>query len=78
MTDLEKNDNASLSEREKYLEKEEIAAPAVVIADNRYHFDAADLDQVQRRLKQRHVQMCVFSFSLLPPVLIFFTCLGLL
>jgi hypothetical protein len=28
-----------------------------VAADERYHFDAADLDQVQRRLKQRHVQM---------------------
>ncbi|KAG9018449.1 hypothetical protein FRB93_000152 [Tulasnella sp. JGI-2019a] len=25
--------------------------------DDRYHFDAHDLDKVQRRLKQRHVQM---------------------
>jgi len=31
----------------------------VVRADDRYHFDAADLDRVQRRLKQRHVQMYV-------------------
>jgi hypothetical protein len=36
----------------------------VVQADERYHFDAADLDRVQRRLKQRHVQMYVFLLSL--------------
>lgn len=29
----------------------------VVHADKQFHFDAADLDRVQRRLKQRHVQM---------------------
>lgn len=34
-----------------------LTAPAAVVADERYHFDAADLDGVQRRLKQRHVQM---------------------
>jgi len=28
-------------------------------ADDRYHFGQSDLDRVQRRLKQRHVQMCV-------------------
>ena len=28
-----------------------------VTADSKHHFDAADLDRVQRRLKQRHVQM---------------------
>jgi amino acid transporter len=28
-----------------------------VVSDDRYRFDAADLDRVQRRLKQRHVQM---------------------
>ena len=28
-----------------------------VVEDERYHFDAADLDHVQRKLKQRHVQM---------------------
>jgi hypothetical protein len=28
-------------------------------ADNRYNFDQSDLDRVQRRLKQRHVQMSV-------------------
>lgn len=31
--------------------------------DNRYHFDAADLDRVQRKLKQRHVQMIAVSNS---------------
>lgn len=35
-----------------------------VVEDERYHFDAADLDRVQRRLKQRHVQMYVSQFSL--------------
>jgi hypothetical protein len=34
----------------------------VVRADDRYHFDAADLDHVQRRLKQRHVQMYVLLY----------------
>lgn len=34
------------------------ADPAyVVAADDRFHFDASDLDKVQRRLSQRHVQM---------------------
>jgi hypothetical protein len=28
-------------------------------ADNRYNFDQSDIDHVQRRLKQRHVQMSV-------------------
>ena len=36
--------------------------PFIVVTDPRYHFDAIDLDRVQRRLKQRHVQMYV-----LPP-----------
>jgi amino acid transporter len=27
--------------------------------NDRYHFDQSDLDRVQRRLKQRHVQMFV-------------------
>lgn len=31
--------------------------PVVAIADSSFKFDAADLDRVQRRLKQRHVQM---------------------
>lgn len=34
-----------------------------VVTDERYHFDDADLDRVQRRLKQRHVQMCVNFLS---------------
>ncbi|KAJ3485871.1 hypothetical protein NLI96_g4646 [Meripilus lineatus] len=33
----------------------------VVHADPRYHFDAADIDRVQRRLKQRHVQMIAIA-----------------
>ena len=44
------------------------AAPNVYLAttDDRYHFDQSDLDRVQRRLKQRHVQMFVsFAYTLL-------------
>ncbi|KAH9851886.1 general amino acid permease 1 [Lenzites betulinus] len=33
-------------------------------SDNRYHFDAADLDRVQRKLKQRHVQMIAIAGTL--------------
>ena len=33
----------------------------VVKADPRYQFDAHDLDQVQRKLQQRHVQMIAVS-----------------
>ncbi|OJT02950.1 Dicarboxylic amino acid permease [Trametes pubescens] len=36
----------------------------VTDADNRYHFDAADLDRVQRKLKQRHVQMIAIAGTL--------------
>ncbi|KZT00581.1 general APC amino acid permease [Laetiporus sulphureus 93-53] len=32
--------------------------------DPRYHFDAIDLDRVQRRLKQRHVQMIAIAGTL--------------
>jgi hypothetical protein len=38
-------------------EKSSYSAGEAPIADDRYKFDAADVDQVQRRLKQRHVQM---------------------
>jgi amino acid transporter len=35
--------------------------PTVHVAreNDRYHFDQSELDRVQRRLKQRHVQMFV-------------------
>ena len=33
----------------------------VVQADDQYHLDAHDLDRVQRKLKQRHVQMIAVS-----------------
>ncbi|OBZ74157.1 Arginine permease [Grifola frondosa] len=32
--------------------------------DSRYHFNAADLDRVQRKLKQRHVQMIAIAGTL--------------
>lgn len=38
-------------------EKSPIGEPFVAVADSKHHFDAAELDGVQRRLKQRHVQM---------------------
>ena len=31
--------------------------PAAAVADERYRWDVHDIDLVQRRLKQRHVQM---------------------
>jgi hypothetical protein len=51
---------------DKHLERgtsKEAAEGYVVTADDRHRFDHSDLDQVQRRLKQRHVQMSV-SFHL--------------
>ncbi|KAH9167479.1 general amino acid permease 1 [Lactarius sanguifluus] len=36
-------------------------AERVAPADDRYHFDQSDLDRVQRRLKQRHVQMIAIA-----------------
>lgn len=53
---LEKNDSGSL-EGHKGTHP---AGPGAYVApadDDRYQFDAHDLDKVQRRLKQRHVQM---------------------
>ena len=49
--------NKSLEKGPTELEQEHVAS-----ADDRYHFDRSDLDQVQRRLKQRHVQMFVLFF----------------
>ena len=43
------------------LEKGPVQDYVVQQTDNRYHFDAADLDRVQRKLKQRHVQMIAVS-----------------
>jgi len=40
------------------------ATHATVVKDERYHFDAVDLDRVQRRLKQRHVQMIAIAGTL--------------
>lgn len=41
----------------------------VVTADSKFKFDVADTDRVQRRLKQRHVQMYVFSSIVKCPIL---------
>ncbi|EJD07463.1 general amino acid permease 1 [Fomitiporia mediterranea MF3/22] len=58
--DLHSNsDNVSL---EKGLG--DATAHAAVVEDERYHFDAVDLDRVQRRLKQRHVQMIAIAGTL--------------
>jgi hypothetical protein len=40
------------------------------IDDPRYHFDVHDLDRVQRRLKQRHVQMYVVHILFFIPAFI--------
>lgn len=52
--DEKKDDSGSL-------EKGGVAQDFVVQADERYKFDTHDLDQVQRRLKQRHVQMIAIA-----------------
>ena len=46
------------------VEKDESSGPSLekgitTPGDDRYHFDQSDLDRVQRRLKQRHLQMHV-------------------
>ena len=41
------------------LEKGITPTAYVAPGNDRYHFDQSDLDRVQRRLKQRHVQMFV-------------------
>lgn len=45
------------------LDHEKGAVPPYVVPadDDRYHFDTHDLDRVQRRLKQRHVQMIAIA-----------------
>ncbi|KII86065.1 hypothetical protein PLICRDRAFT_178353 [Plicaturopsis crispa FD-325 SS-3] len=52
-----------MSDVEKTSQEVEKGAPEdyVVTADSAYHFDAADLDRVQRHLKQRHVQMIAIA-----------------
>ncbi|KAH9940775.1 general amino acid permease 1 [Epithele typhae] len=46
------------------LEKGPVHDYVVTQTDERYHFDAADLDRVQRKLKQRHVQMIAIAGTL--------------
>ncbi|KAI0642018.1 general amino acid permease 1 [Trametes meyenii] len=46
------------------LEKGAVHDYVVQHSDDRYHFDAADLDRVQRKLKQRHVQMIAIAGTL--------------
>lgn len=57
-------DEKDKASREGSLEKG-VIADYVVQADSHHHFDAADLDRVQRRLKQRHVQMIAVSHGTL-------------
>lgn len=54
---LPSNGSYEASLKDDKVDSEKATAGVVVTADARYHFDAADLDRVQRRLKQRHVQM---------------------
>ena len=57
----EKRDSQEKTDRSSSLEKGAVHDYVVQQTDDRYHFDAADLDRVQRRLKQRHVQMIAVS-----------------
>lgn len=63
--DIHRHDDRS-SDEEKQLDTERVDVANYTVADEKYHFDASDLDGVQRKLKQRHVQMYVpladFSF----------------
>lgn len=42
-------------------EKTSVGEAQLAVADQKYHFDAHDLDGVQRRLHQRHVQMIAIA-----------------
>ena len=57
----EKDDSSKASHDNGYIES---VAGHPTPLKNRYHFDQSDLDRVQRRLKQRHVQMFVLFFLL--------------
>jgi hypothetical protein len=54
------------------LEKNQLDVGVHVVADGKHQFDVASIDLVQRRLKQRHVQMYVFFSYVLTRFLIFF------
>ncbi|KAG8959749.1 hypothetical protein FRC03_007525 [Tulasnella sp. 419] len=43
------------------LEKGNLNQTTYTVEEDKYHFDAHDLDKVQRRLKQRHVQMIAIA-----------------
>ncbi|GBE86696.1 Probable proline-specific permease [Sparassis crispa] len=58
MRRVEEKDNAST------VEKGGVSVVVAHQADSRYQFDTADLDRVQRRLKQRHVQMIAIAGTL--------------
>ena len=53
--------NEKQADQTSSLEKGAVHDYVVQQTDSRYHFDAADLDRVQRKLKQRHVQMIAVS-----------------
>jgi len=67
MSELNEKQETGSLRKEDSMEKGGVTEH-VVQTDSRYHFDASDLDQVQRRLKQRHVQM--YALSLFSPTLI--------
>ncbi|KAM5536471.1 hypothetical protein V8D89_009907 [Ganoderma adspersum] len=58
MADIKEKDQTSS------VEKGDVHDYVVQQSDQRYHFDAADLDRVQRKLKQRHVQMIAIAGTL--------------
>ncbi|TFL02280.1 general amino acid permease 1 [Pterulicium gracile] len=65
-TDINRAEHGSYEEHEKasddIVHDQQHESPKyAVVEDERYRFDAADLDRVQRRLKQRHVQMIAIA-----------------
>ena len=57
------SDTGEKADHTSSLEKGVVHDYVTTQTDSRYHFDAADLDRVQRRLKQRHIQMIAVSIA---------------
>lgn len=57
----ETHDDKGKTDHTSSIEKGGVHDYVVQQTDARYHFDVADLDRVQRKLNQRHVQMIAVS-----------------
>lgn len=74
---MERPDPVNVAEKDSVISEEREPDTLSNSRDGRYHFDAADLDRVQRRLKQPHVQMYLYlSMSDVCPTDVSLPCLG--